>query len=202
MPFCFVLHTQEWFIFFFNTRVQLISRTVQNQNLPSPNKSLAAGFYLGLLRGVEENKWFSCDTEISRQDPDTEGKISAISVPFLLQELGIPPSTLAAKRQHFSTKLGPFSSGAEGSFCPLCQDHPQMKGDGNGNTKYNPLFTSPAATNLLQHQCREKILPKVWVRDWEENGVFAMSQSSPSHPCLPISMASLRQHKAWSGGFV
>lgn len=50
-----------------------------------PTKALAVGFYLGLCRGVEENKWFSCDTEISRQDPDREGKIGDISVPFLLQ---------------------------------------------------------------------------------------------------------------------
>lgn len=56
-----------------------------------------------------------------------------------------------------------------------------MKGDGNGNTKYRPLFTSPAATNLCQQQCREKVLPKVGVRVEEENSVFAMSQNSLSH---------------------
>lgn len=44
---------------------------------------LEVGFYLGLFRGAEENKWFSCDTEIRTQDPHTEWKTRDISVPFL-----------------------------------------------------------------------------------------------------------------------
>lgn len=135
------------------------------------------------------------------------GKLQIFQCPFYSNNLEYLQALWQAKGNIFpQSKLGPFSWGAEGSFCPLCQDHSHMKGDGNGNTKYSPLFSSPAATNLHQHQCREKVLSKVGVREEEENSVFAMSQSFPSHPPsptpLPISMASLKQHKEGSGGFV
>lgn len=60
-----------------------------------------------------------------------------------------------------------------------------MQGHRNGNIKCNPLFASPAATNPCQHQWRTNVLPKVGVREEEENSLFAISLSpstSPWHP--------------------
>lgn len=75
--------THEWFFFLqYKNSAYLSNFTKPTPTIPQ-QKSLVLGFYLGLFRGVEENKWFSCDTEISRQDPHTEGKIRDISVPFL-----------------------------------------------------------------------------------------------------------------------
>lgn len=88
---------------------QEFSLSLENGMKQPPNpsishqNSLVVGSGLHACEGVEENKWlnsYSCVTEISIKYLDMREKIRDNLVPFLMQELGIPPSTLLAKWQH------------------------------------------------------------------------------------------------------
>lgn len=187
MPFCFVLHTRG--IFFFPPTWEFsLSLELFKANTFHPPAKATSG--RALSRRPSDVLKITSGSAVTLKSADKiltqRGKLEIFQCHFYCNNLEYLHALWQPKGNIFpQSKSDPFSSGAEGSFCPFCQDHPQMKGDGNGNTKYSPLFTSPAATNLGQHQCREKVLSKVGVREEEENSVFAMSQNFPSHPPHP-----------------